>query len=159
MKQLLRALCASVLASSLIVPAAFGQHAGKGSSKNQNGNDEDLAVSASGQQVAIDPATGKIRQPTNEEIKQSTDALKLNDSVEGLVPVVTDSGALMVDLQDRMQNVAVAKINPDGTISQACVTNSKQTSEFLKKKTGKGEKPKAAPSKTTSTDPSTWEVK
>ena len=157
MKRVSRVLVTVVLATLISGLSAFAQHAGKGSAKDKDGVEEEVNVSASGQQVAVEPGTGKIRQPTNEEIKQLTDALKLNDSVEGLVPVVTDSGALMVDLQDRMQNVAVAKINPDGTVSQACVTNSKEASEFLNKKTSK--KPKAAPAKPRSDDPSTWEVK
>lgn len=158
MNRWFRIFGAAAVTASLLASSAFAQHAGKGSAKSKDGANDDVTVTASGQQVAVDPQTGKIRQPTNEEIKQLTDALKLNDSVEGLSPVTLDNGATMVDLQDRMQSVAIAKINADGTVSEACVKNGKQASSFLKNKSTVRKQANKA-STVVADDPSTWEVK
>ncbi len=125
------------------VMSASAQHAAKG---NAPGNDE---ASASGQQVAVDPQSGKIRKPTVEEIQQLISGMKMNDSVEGLSPKIIGNSTVAVDLEGRFESVMIAKINPDGTLSKACVVSAKDAEKFLK----------SDPSKTKKNDPSTWEVK
>ena len=128
------------------VMSASAQHAAKGNAK---GND-DANISASGQKVAVDPATGKIRKPTQEEIQELVSGMQLNDSVEGLTPMIVGNSTVAIDLQGRFQNVVMVKINSDGTMSKACVVSQKDAEKFLASDT-----PKKAPS----SDPSTWEVK
>jgi hypothetical protein len=126
----------------------FAQHAAKG-----NAGNDDATVGAAGQSVAVD-AKGKLRAPTHEEIQALTGAMKLNNSVEGLTSKVVGNGTVMVDLQGRFESVSVAKRNPDGSISKACVVSAKEAEQFLKSEPSKAkEQPKAK------TDSSTWEVK
>lgn len=128
------------------VMSASAQHAAKGNAK---GND-DANVSASGQKVAVDPATGKIRRPTQEEIQDLVSGMQLNDSVEGLTPKIVGNSTIAIDLQGRFENVMIVKINPDGSLSKACVVSPQSAKEFLNSDT---------PKKASKTDPSTWEVK
>jgi hypothetical protein len=129
----------------IAVMSATAQHAAKGNAK---GND-DVNVSASGQKVAVDPASGKIRKPTQEEIQQLVSGMELNDSAEGLTPRIVGTSTLALDLEGRFQNVVIVKINPDGSLSKACVVSKKDAEKFLK----------ADPPKTQKNDPSTWEEK
>src|ERR1051326_8921570 len=63
---------------------------------------------------------GQIRPLTPEEAKKLADSLKgmLNKSTEGLVAEHEPDGSTSVDLQDRFQNVIIARENADGTVSQ-----------------------------------------
>jgi len=134
MNRFVRLCGATILAGSLSVLSAFGQHSGKGSTKDKDGNVEETNVNSSGQQVAVDANSGKLRQPTPEEVQKLTESLTMNDSVEGLTARTTADGGLAVDLQGRFQSVAIAKKNPDGTIAQSCVENAKQAEDFLNSK-------------------------
>ncbi len=134
MNRFLRLCGATVLVGSLSVLSAYGQHSGKGSSKDKDGNDEETTVNSSGQQVAVDANSGKLRQPTPEEVQKLTESLTMNDSVEGLTPRTMSNGGMAVDLQGRFQSVAIAKKNPDGSISQSCVESKKQAEDFLNSK-------------------------
>lgn len=77
--------------------------------------------SVSGQQVFVDPVTGELRAPTAVEslLLASTLDESLSQSSEGLVVVELEDGTLMVDLQDRFQEVALASI-VDGRLTFAC---------------------------------------
>ncbi len=134
MNRFLRLCGATVLVGSLSVLSAYGQHSGKGSSKDKDGNNEETTVNSSGQQVAVDANSGKLRQPTPEEVQKLTESLTMNDSVEGLTPRTLSNGGTAVDLQGRFQSVAIAKKNPDGSISQSCVESKKQAEDFLNSK-------------------------
>lgn len=134
MNRFLRLCGATVLVGSLSVLSAYGQHSGKGSSKDKDGNDEETTVNSSGQQVAVDAKSGKLRQPTPEEVQKLTESLTMNDSVEGLTPRTMSNGGMAVDLQGRFQSVAIAKKNPDGSIAQSCVESKKQAEDFLNSK-------------------------
>lgn len=107
---------------------AFAQHAGKGKRSN-----DEVPVNASGQQVAVDKQTGKLRQPTAEEAKQLIDGLAplVNTSTEGLTAVRREDGSLSVDLQGRFMSVAVAKVGSDGKVEQKCVSSVAEAKEFL----------------------------
>ena len=100
-------------------------------------------VPFAGQSVAVDPQTGKLRPPTPEEARQLGMALRkyLSRSSQGLTVKTHPNGAQSVDLQGRFQSVSLAKINPDGSASEKCVTSMQQAEQFLnssfaKKKTG-----------------------
>ena len=92
---------------------------------------ESLVVA--GQTVAFDRKTGKLRQPTPEEAKALAAGVKamLNRSTEGLKVVHHPNGTQSVDLQGRFQSLAVARANPDGTVSEKCVTNIDEARSFL----------------------------
>ena len=67
----------------------------------------------------------QIKPLTQEEAQKLAAALKelANQSQEGLKPVRHADGTVSIDVQGRFQNVALAKRNEDGTISQTCIDN------------------------------------
>lgn len=69
--------------------------------------------------------TDQMNQLTPEEAQKLAEGLrdKLNQSTDDLVQVRHQDGSVSMDLQGRFQNVTVARINKDGSISQACVDN------------------------------------
>lgn len=82
-------------------------------------------VGVAGMQVAIDPATGKLRPLTGEEKKALALALgKLaNRSVDGLVAVDRPGGAKSIDLRGRFMSVAVASVGANGVAEASCLTD------------------------------------
>jgi hypothetical protein len=55
----------------------------------------------------------------------------VNQSTDGLVEVKHEDGSVSVDLQGRFQNVTVARINKDGSVSQSCVDNPRAAGAFF----------------------------
>lgn len=139
-----KTLCA-IVAAFLLSTTALAQHAANGKAP---GPDE-TNLPAAGQKVAVDPQTGKIRKPTQEEIQQLISGMQMNDSVEGLTPRVIGNSTVVVDLEGRFESVMIAKINPDGTLSKACVVSPGDAEKFLK----------SDPPVQKKNDSSTWEVK
>ncbi len=140
---------ATLLAILVLLSAVsgFAQHAAKG------GNE----VGVSGQQVAKDPATGKFRAPTPEELKALAPPAN-NESDAGLTVRTLPSGVKMIDLEGRFQNYSVATKDENGKLKTGCVTNAKEAEQFLTNSlTEKKETPKKTPPQ--KSDPSTWEVK
>jgi hypothetical protein len=92
-----------------------------------------VTIDAAGQTVAVDGQTGQARPLTPEEARRLAEGIKelVNQSSEGLVQVRHADGSVSIDLQGRFQNVAVAKINADGTISQSCVDNTDSAAAFF----------------------------
>jgi hypothetical protein len=92
-----------------------------------------MTVKVAGQEVQIDSETGQMKQLTPEEAKKLAAGLKqvINRSEEGLVPVQHPDGSVSVDLQGRFQNVTVARVNDDGTVSTSCVDNAQSAGEFF----------------------------
>lgn len=120
-RRVLGSIVGLILVLILTNTLALAQHAAKG----DNG--------VNGQQAAADKQTGKLRQPSAEETKELLDGLTplVNQSAEGLNVVKHDDGSLSVDLQDRFQNVAVAKIGADGKVEEKCVTSVAEAKDFL----------------------------
>jgi hypothetical protein len=92
-----------------------------------------VTVKVAGRDVQVDPQTGQIRPLTPEEAKQLADGLKvmLNRSTDGLVPVQHADGSVSMDLEGRFQNVAVAKTNADGSVTQSCLDNPEAAASFF----------------------------
>jgi len=110
----------------------LAQHAAK-SNGNGKGADTDEAIGTAGQQVAIDPASGKLRQPTREEIQTLTESLRKNLAQPTNLPIVYHAdGSLSIILDEQFENAALAKINSDGTVSEACVNSVGDAEKFLK---------------------------
>ncbi len=96
-------------------------------------NTKYTTVKVAGQDVQVDPQTGKMKPLTPEEAKRLADGLKgmLNKSTEGLVEVQNVDGSKSMDLEGRFQNVTVARENTDGTLSQSCVDNPSAAAAFF----------------------------
>lgn len=80
-----------------------------------------------------------LREPTRDEVEVLLEGMAeyLSTSTEGLQPVRHDNGAVSVDLQGRFQNITIAKIEADGSISQRCVTSKEEARQFLTQSTKK----------------------
>ena len=105
-------------------------------SPSQVGNNDGskyATVKVAGQDVQVDPQTGQIKPLSPEEAKHLADGLKpmFNRSTEGLKQVRHADGSLSMDLQGRFQDVAVAKINADGTVERSCVDNPEAAANFF----------------------------
>jgi hypothetical protein len=84
-------------------------------------------------QVAVDPATGRLRPPTDEERRALGLALGrlANRSGDGLVSVPRPGGAQSIDLGRRFLNVSVATAAPDGQASSMCLTDAGTAARLL----------------------------
>jgi hypothetical protein len=92
-----------------------------------------VTVKVAGRDVQVDSQTGQIKPLSPEEAKQMADGLKtmLNKSTDGLVHVQQTDGSVSMDLQGRFQNVAVARVNADGTLEQSCVDEPLAAAQFF----------------------------
>jgi hypothetical protein len=92
-----------------------------------------VTVRVAGQNVQVDPETGQIKPLTPQEAKQLADGLKvmLNRSSKGLVQKRHPDGSVAMDLEGRFQNVAVARINEDGSVTQSCIDNPQAAASFF----------------------------
>jgi hypothetical protein len=92
-----------------------------------------VTVKVAGRDVQVDPQTGQIKPLTPEEAKQLADGLKtmLNKSTEGLEQVKNADGSVSMDLQGRFQNVAVARVNEDGSVEESCIDEPQQAATFF----------------------------
>ena len=92
-----------------------------------------VTVKVAGQNLKVDPQTGQIQPLSPQEAQQLADGLKgmLNRSTDGLVPVTEADGSVSMDLQGRFQNVTVARINQDGSVSESCVDNPEAAANFF----------------------------
>ncbi len=92
-----------------------------------------VTVKVAGRDVRVDSQTGQIQQMTPEEAKQLAEGLKgmLNKSTDGLVQQQHPDGTVSMDLQGRFQNVTVAKVNPDGTVTQSCIDSPEGAAAFF----------------------------
>jgi hypothetical protein len=86
------------------------------------------AVESAGYVVHIDPATGRVAEPSPSTVPVAIDeqwSNRLSTSSEGLVE--TDSpvpgGGTMVDLQGRFQNMFVAAVDDSGRVGAACISD------------------------------------
>jgi hypothetical protein len=86
-----------------------------------------------GQDIQIDTQTGEIKPLTPQEAQQLANGLApmLDNSTDGLVQVHHADGSVSMDLQGRFQNVAVVKVNTDGTVEQGCVDNPRAAAKFF----------------------------
>lgn len=100
--------------------------------KKSNGNF--VTVKVAGQDVEVDSQTGQMKELTPEEAQKLAAGLKkmVNQSTEGLVQVQHGDGSVSMDLEGRFQNVTVARVNQDGSVTQSCVDNPQAAAEFFK---------------------------
>ena len=92
-----------------------------------------VTVKVAGRDVQVDPQTGQIKQMSPEEAQKLAAGLKtmLNKSTDGLVRERHADGSVSMDLKGRFQNVAVARMNADGTLEQACIDDPEKAAKFF----------------------------
>ncbi len=90
-------------------------------------------VKVAGQDVEVDSQTGQMKELTPEEARKLAAGLKkmVNQSTEGLVQVQHADGSVSMDLEGRFQNVTVARVNEDGSVTQSCVDNPQAAGAFF----------------------------
>ena len=92
-------------------------------------------IKVAGQDVQVDSQTGQVKPLSPEDAKKLADGLKAtlnkNKSNEGLVEEHHHDGSVSMDLQGRFQNVTVARVNKDGTVTTSCVDNPRAAAAFF----------------------------
>jgi len=124
------------LALGLVLAAGMGQ-AGQPVTKQQ-GKETHAVAGLAGQRVHIDPQTGKIREPEQEEAKQLSDQLKRlpGAPVKQLKAIRHPNGMLTVDTQGAFLSYSMATVNADGTVSRECVKGLDEVNAWRKANTG-----------------------
>ncbi len=119
-----------------IAATAISMQASKGESnktipggRTSGNNPTSLRSTQNGQNVT----QAQIRPLTQAEAQQMAEGLKelLNQSTDDLKQVRHADGSVSMDLQGRLQNVALAKKAADGTVTQSCVDNPEAAAAFL----------------------------
>lgn len=92
-----------------------------------------VTVKVAGQDVQVDSQTGQVKPLSPQEQRQLADGLRglVNNSSEGLVGVKQPDGSTALDLQGRFQNVAVARVNEDGSVTESCVNDPRAAANFF----------------------------
>ena len=86
------------------------------------------AARSAGYVVHIDPATGRVTEPSPSTVPVAIDeqwANRLSTSSEGLVekPSPVPGGGTMVDLRGRFQNTFVAAVDDSGRVGATCISD------------------------------------
>jgi len=86
------------------------------------------------QDIHIDTQSGEIKPLTQEEAQKLANGLApmLDKSTDGLVESHHTDGSVSMDLEGRFQNVAVARINKNGSVEQSCVDNPRAAAKFFR---------------------------
>jgi hypothetical protein len=127
------AIGAVTVISGRLAGVSGPQNQVKGPSVAEKAGKNYVTVKVAGQDVQVDSQTGQIKPLTPQEAQQLAQGLKgmLNQSTEGLVQVKHGDGSVSMDLEGRFQNVTVARINQDGSVSQSCVDNPQSAASFF----------------------------
>jgi hypothetical protein len=91
------------------------------------------APSHKGMQAYVDPDNGRIRKPTAAEEQQLAEELAkiVNDSPEGLKEVSRSDGTVVMDLEERFMNVAIATRGAQGELALDCAVSLRQALELM----------------------------
>jgi hypothetical protein len=92
-----------------------------------------VRVNADGVRVYLDPTTGKIKQPTRDEIRALDQAIASLPSHElkNIQATQYSDGTVSVSLQGAYLNYALVRVNANGSLSQACVDDANSADTFL----------------------------
>jgi hypothetical protein len=90
-------------------------------------------VANSGLMVAVDPATGKIRQPTAAESKALVAGIQEMTKASAVKPELKQfaDGTMSVDLSSSFLNISMAQVQPDGSVREVCVDSAADASAVL----------------------------
>ncbi len=92
-----------------------------------------MTVKVAGQDVQVDPQTGKLKPLSDQQAQELAAGLKkmLNKSAEGLTEVQHEDGSTSMELEGRFRSVVVAREREDGSLSMSCVDNPKAAASAL----------------------------
>jgi hypothetical protein len=130
-------LVATVILAIAAVTVASRQKVSKASAAERStqvaNKSNFVTVKVAGQDVQVDSQTGQIKPLTAEEAQKLAAGLSqmVNQSTEGLEQVQHEDGSVSMDLKGRFQNVAVARINQDGSLTQSCVDSPQAAGAFF----------------------------
>ena len=121
-----------VIAAAAITVVSRQVVTGKGTAQPAT-NNHYVTVKVAGQDVQVNQQTGQIRPLSPQEAQQLAAGLRglVNQSTAGLVEVKHSDGSVSMDLQGRFQNVAVARVSDDGSITESCVDNPQAAASFF----------------------------
>ena len=122
----------SVVSRQLVAGKQSAQPENTAASKDSNPK-KYMTVKVAGQDVQVDPQTGKLKPLSAQEAQELAAGLKkmLNKSAEGLLEVHHEDGSTSMELNGRFRNVVVAREREDGTLSMSCVDNPKAAASAL----------------------------
>ncbi|HUS10657.1 MAG TPA: hypothetical protein VMZ30_09345 [Pyrinomonadaceae bacterium] len=102
-------------------------------SKNETDSPARVGFHSAARETSIGLQTGQIRPLTQEEAQKLAEGIKklVNQSTDGLESVRHADGSVELALDGRFQNIAIARRNADGTLSESCVDNPKAAADFF----------------------------
>jgi len=105
-----------------------------GTTLEKSSRENFVTVKVAGQEVQVNSQTGQVRELTPDEARKLADGLKrmINKSSAGLAEVQQADGSVSMDLEGRFQNVTVARVNNDETVTQSCVDNPQAAGAFFR---------------------------
>ena len=92
-----------------------------------------VKVTGDGLRVFVDPATGKIKQPTAAEMRALDAAIASLPTQELRSATATQysDGSVSITNDGSLMNYAMVRINADGSVSQACIDDAAAADAFL----------------------------
>src|SRR4051794_23731503 len=112
------------LAAATVLSLAAPAHAAKAKQPAK------APAAQSGLMVAIDPATGKIRQPTAAESKALVAGIQEMTKASAIKPELKQlpDGTMSVDLSSSFLNISMVQRQPDGSLREVCVDSAADAS-------------------------------
>lgn len=131
-------IAAGGLVGLMVAGSASAQHGGRGH--------EDGFVPP-GLNAAADKTTGKLRALNADEARTLIQAMGryLDQSSEGLTLVYHPNGMVVIDLDDRFQNVSLARVRTDGSVDTQCVGSVAEARAYLGNPVGNAPRSARAP--------------
>jgi hypothetical protein len=141
---------AGIWASALLLSTpALAQHAGKHdeASKAREADEADAPAANRAARLEAPEKTGSLRPVSTEEARAlvSDIARLVDQSDEGLaVKRTAGTNMVSINLDERFQNVSLAKIGADGKPAARCVSSVAEAKQFLQQPAAKGARPQVA---------------
>jgi hypothetical protein len=90
-------------------------------------------TAGSGMMVAVDPATGKLRQPTAAESKALVAGIQEMTKASAIQPELKQfaDGTMSVDLSSSFLNISMVQVQPDGSVREVCVDSAADANAVL----------------------------
>jgi hypothetical protein len=93
-----------------------------------------MKVDGDGVRIYVDPATGRIKQPTPAEVRALDQAIASLPSreVKSFQATQYADGTVSIALDGAFMNFALVRVNDDGSVTQACVDDAAAADAFLR---------------------------
>jgi hypothetical protein len=112
----------AIFATGVLLTVTTAQEpASKDPARNPAKKSASQPAVAGGLRVFIDPATGKIREPEQEELQALSRAVGAPTRVSSASQFVLSNGAVGAQVDPSLWSYSVATTGPDGKVSTACV--------------------------------------